>query len=737
MLSKDRYVEVAFPMHFNQTFTYRWSSESLNDPIGYRVLVPFQRRLLTGYVLEHTQTEQQNPIKDIQDILDETPVLTPELIDLIHFIRDKYGASLGEALQTVIPSGLLRQSKKILKPISREGFPMFHEEKELLETIRAKKKIDWNAWKKKNPASEKIVNRLVKDGWVEFQTILQKERAGTKKKTEKEITNVIQTPFELRPDQQNAVSNIDQAVKEKKHQTILLHGVTGSGKTEVYLQTAQHCLDTGRNVLALVPEISLTPMFLDRFKNRFGDKIALLHSQRTETENVADWRRILDGKARVVVGTRSAVFAPLKNIGLIILDEEHDRSYKQEEQVMYHTKDIAQLRAAHEQSVILFGSATPCVETFHQAEEKKIHKHVLSGRIQGQEMPAVEIVDLQKEKEQFGEKTIFSQRLKDEIEVTLNNHEQVILFLNRRGYSTHVYCPSCGSSLECPNCSITMTYHKEDDVFQCHYCDNHLVSNSPCKKCNATQWVRFGYGTERVEKELAYLFPDARVDRLDRDTARKKNAFETVFSNFEKRKTDILIGTQMITKGLDFEHVQLVGVLLADQSLQFPDFRSSEHTFQLLTQVIGRSGRGKKRGKAILQTLQPGHYAIVAAAQQNYDDFYQREIKYRKQTLYPPFARVVLFEMKGREEENVIQMGHWLKKQIEMQHKNDPSLMVLGPSPAPIEKINGFYRYHLFLKSTKSEELEKVTKWIFTQSRPEFQKRDLRVRYNIDPFDFM
>ncbi len=491
----------------------------------------------------------------------------------------------------------------------------------------------------------------------------------------------------------------------------------------------------GKNVLALVPEISLTPQFLTRFQSRFGKKIALLHSQRSETERLFEWKRILEGKAQIVVGTRSCVFSPLKNIGLVILDEEHDRSYKQDDHVMYHAKDIALVRAKKENAVVLLGSATPSIETFYATETKTIEKNVLPNRIRQQDMPEVEIVNLQNEKK-FGEQTMFSSRLRDEIEQTLKNNKQVILFLNRRGYSTHIFCPTCGKTLHCPNCSISMAYHKENDSFQCHYCDFIQTSDQECPSCFSNQWIRFGFGTERIEKELNFLFPDARVERLDRDTA-KKGVFDTVFSNFAQKKIDILIGTQMITKGLDFEHVDLVGVLLADQSLNFPDFRAAEQTFQLLTQVIGRAGRGERRGKAILQTLQPDHYAITTAAEQNYQKFYDQEIQYRKQTMYPPFSKVVLFEIKGRNQNQVVQMSQWLKKQIEAFNKKENPIMILGPSPAPIEKINLNFRYHLFLKSTKTSEVEKLAKWAYEKSRDEFQKRDLILKFNLDPFDFM
>lgn len=802
MLSKSQYVEVAFPMHFNQTFTYRWSQDFSNDPVGFRVLVPFQKRLLTGYVLQQSKNTDHEKIKDVQDVLDELPVLTHELIALIHFIKDRYGASLGEALQTVIPTGLIQQTKKKIFPVSREDFPESFEEQKILQTIRQRKEVDWNVWRKKNPQSITHLRNLHKAGWIEIETVFQGQKARepqekiysvhlsskkttVKGKNQKQVLDVIEKQKQisltalkevfgdkvtatllslekkeiilkkmqkrnedsndslsvkpslmLTSEQEKIVNGIAASIHNKNQKTILLHGVTGSGKTEVYLQAAQRCLDMGRNVLALVPEISLTPLFLTRFQERFGGRIALLHSQRSETERVQEWKRILDGKAQVVVGTRSCVFSPLKNIGLIIMDEEHDRSYKQEDHVMYHAKEIVRERAEKENSVVLLGSATPSVEAYYATENALIQKEVLSRRIHQDEMPEVEIIDLQTEKNP-GDHAIFSEKLKNEIEQTLKNGKQVILFLNRRGFSTHVYCPDCGSTLQCNRCSISMTYHQQSNSFLCHYCDFSVSPQYPCTSCNSNKWIRFGFGTEKVEKELQFLFPDAVIDRLDRDTARKKDTFDRAFSDFENQKTDILIGTQMITKGLDFEHVDLVGVLLADQALHFPDFRAAENTFQLLTQVIGRSGRGKKRGKAILQTLNSNHYAIVCASKQNYAEFYEKEIEYRKKALYPPFSKIVLFEIKGREKNSVTQMAAWLRKQIEKIETKDQSIEILGPSPAPIEKINSNYRYHLLIKSNLESEIENSLKWIYVQSREEFQKRNLHIKFNIDPYDFM
>jgi primosomal protein N' (replication factor Y) len=800
MLVKDRYVEVAFPLHFDQTFTYRWNFHEYENAIGYRVLVPFQSRMLTGYVINQSEVTAQTKIKDVQDILDEIPVLTDELIYLIKHISEKYGVSLGEALQTVVPAGLVKQTKKKIILANKEGQPDSFEERQLLKIIQTKKNLDWSTFRKNHATSMGTLRKLQKDGWVLIDSVLQNQRARDVKEAvysvgqkdaalkgkkqievfqailsqsevsisglkeifgekvlatlrilekknivrktmrlvrESEVADdVKQSPFQLTNEQNAVVDRIEQAVNKRQPLSILLHGVTGSGKTEVYLQAAQRCLEMGRNVLALVPEISLTPQFLSRFQSRFGSKIALLHSQRSETERLHEWKRILEGKAQVVVGTRSSVFSPLKNIGLVILDEEHDRSYKQDDHVMYHAKDIALVRAKKENAVVLLGSATPAVETFYATQETKtIEKSILSSRIHQNEMPEVEIVDLQQEKK-FGQETMFSETLRNEIEKTLNNGKQIILFLNRRGYSTNIYCPTCGLTLHCLNCSISMTYHRETDSFQCHYCDLVQTTEQECKSCHSSQWIRFGFGTERVEKELKFLFPDAKVERLDRDTSRKKDTFDRVFTSFAQKKIDILIGTQMITKGLDFEHVDLVGVLFADQGLNFPDFRASEQTFQLLTQVIGRAGRGERRGKAILQTLQPNHYAIQTAAAQNYQEFYDKEIEYRRQTSYPPFSKVILFEIKGKHRDTVVQMSDWLKRQVQTLNKKS-EFMVLGPSPAPIEKINSNFRFHLFLKSMNAAEIETAAKWVYEKSREEFKKRDLILKFNLDPFDFM
>ena len=728
----DRYVEVAFPMHFNQTFTYRWPDNSI-EPLGHRVLAPFRNRLLTGYVLEQSSGSQEHKVKDIRDVLDQAPILTDEIIQLIYEMRRIYGVSLGEALQTIVPTGFIKKTKKKIVPSEKDGWPSEMDDQQILEKVRKRKAVDLEAWKKKNSFLVPALRRLQRDGWVHVEA-LPSRPTKRKNSIEQRAAKLVgqQEVYKLTSEQLSVVNQVNQSVNLGRPNAFLLHGVTGSGKTEVYLQTAQHCLDAGKNVLALVPEISLTPQFLSRFQARFGESVAVFHSQRTDSEKISEWNRILQNKAHVVLGTRSSIFCPLKNIGLIIMDEEHDRSYKQSDGVSYHAKDMAFFRSQKEGATIMLGSATPSVETYQRAIEGTIQLEKLSQRIHRPEMPSVEIIDLTKEKG-FGVKTLFSDRLKIEIDHVLNCGRQVILFLNRRGFSTHTHCPQCGTSVECSHCSITMTYHFESRSYHCHYCNYVLKDPEGCSECGNEEILQFGFGTEKVEKEVSFLFPEARVDRIDRDTARKKGVFDQVFSKFENKQIDILIGTQMISKGLDFENVDLVGVLLADQSLQFPDFRSSENTFQLLTQVVGRTGRGSHRGKAILQTFQPNHYAVQASQSQDFESFFSKEIEYRKKSMYPPFSRIVLFEIRGKNQEQATQMSTWLKKQLETV---GGSYEILGPGPAPIEKINLNYRIHLLVKSSTTESLEPI-KWIYSKSRSAFVERDLHLKMDIDPFDFM
>ncbi len=540
----------------------------------------------------------------------------------------------------------------------------------------------------------------------------------------------------LSDEQQAVLEKIKNALALDQSTELLLQGVTGSGKTEVYIQAVRACLAKGKTAMALVPEISLTPQFVDRFAQVFGQRIAVLHSHRSDSERVTEWYRILEGEVDLVIGTRSAVFAPLSNIGLVILDESHDHSYKQQDGLRYDAIAVAMHRAQQHDAVVLRGSATPTVETFHRFYQKPDRLLTLSQRATGQQMPEVTIIDA-KDEVDFGKKKWITQPLQEAMVEALEQQRQVLLFLNRRGYAHVVFCAQCGKEVHCPHCSVTLTYHKIDDVARCHYCHYEHEMHWPCPSCKQGHLIHFGTGTERVEEELSFLFPDARIARLDRDQTSRKYVYQDTMRGLLRGNIDILLGTQMITKGLDVANIALVGILWADHSLHFPDFRAPETTFQLITQVVGRSGRGSYRGKAMIQTLQPDHPSIVLGAKQDFHAFYQSEIAMRKEMMMPPFSSMVLFEGVGLDQQKLTQMMQWFSAQLRQQTQADADTLQMGPGPAPIMKIRDDYRMHLVLSSPKKEALFHVCRHTFGRARDEFAKRQLRLIMNIDPISFL
>jgi primosomal protein N' (replication factor Y) (superfamily II helicase) len=512
-------------------------------------------------------------------------------------------------------------------------------------------------------------------------------------------------PAQLNPDQETALAEVREALKRGAFAPFLLYGVTGSGKTEVYLRAIETVLGLGRSALLLVPEIALTPQVAAQFFFRFGDRVAILHSAFGDAERADQWQRIRSGAASVVVGTRSAVFAPVQNVGLIIVDEEHDHSYKQQETPRYNGRDVAVVRAQGAGAVVLMGSATPSLETRYNVERGKYKLLRLPERVQQRPMPEVDLIDMRLEFLDTRKQATFSRRLLEEVGQRLAGREQVMLLHNRRGFSSFVACRACGERVTCVNCAVTLTYHKRDRRMLCHYCDYAERVPSECPKCGS-EYVQFlGTGSERVEDELHKLFPEARIARLDRDTASGKRHFETILHGFREGGFDILVGTQMIAKGHDIPNVTLVGVINADIGLGLPDFRAAERTFQLLTQVAGRAGRGDLRGKVLIQTINPDHYAIQMAAAQDFEAFYTREIEFRKALRYPPFSALANLLVRSEKKEDAMriagEIGHLLTPAPE-------GLKVLGPAEAPVTRVNNEFRYQLLIKSASRKMLNET-----------------------------
>ncbi|MBP3361470.1 MAG: primosomal protein N' [Clostridia bacterium] len=503
----------------------------------------------------------------------------------------------------------------------------------------------------------------------------------------------------LNLEQREAVDTLCPYIDEKKYETFLLHGVTGSGKTEVYMHCIKRVTDMGRKAIVLVPEISLTPQTVNRFRARFGDRIAVLHSALSPGEKYDQWRKIRDGGADIVIGARSAVFAPFDDIGIIVLDEEHSDTYKSESSPRYVTNEIAAFRAQQNGALLLLGSATPSFETYYKACSGEIRLLNLKQRFNMNSMPDIFVEDMREELAS-GNKTMFSRRLYEEISLNLEKGEQTILFLNRRGYSTFVSCRECGYVVHCPNCNISLTYHRHDDTLQCHYCGHSVKNYTVCPSCGSKYIRYFGGGTEKVESEVKRLFPNASTIRMDIDTTGKKQSHRKILERFEKEKTDILIGTQMVTKGLDFENVTLVGVISADTMLHVDDFRSGERTFDILEQVTGRAGRGEKRGRAVIQTYSPDHEAIIMAAQHNYLKYYQDEIRMRKILWYPPFCDIILIGFSGGVRQDTDDCSKAFRAYV---GKGD--FTVLGPLPCAVSKIKNKYRFQILIKCSPDKDI--------------------------------
>ena len=510
-------------------------------------------------------------------------------------------------------------------------------------------------------------------------------------------------PFNLTTEQLNALYAIE---KTEGFSTLLLHGVTGSGKTEVYIQAAEYTLSRGNTCLILVPEIGLTPQLTERFSARFPGRVAVLHSSLTRKQRIEEWLRILNGRAPVVVGTRSAVFAPLRNLKLIIVDEEHETTYKQEETPRYHARDTAIVRAQRLGATVVLGSATPSMESFRNAERKKFEYVHLAARVEARPLPDVEIINMREEFAVEGKQPIFSRRLLQAIGERLERREQTMVLLNRRGFAAYLLCRHCGFTFQCSSCSVSMTYHRSVGRLLCHYCGLAKRPPGKCPDCQSEYIYYVGEGTERIEADLRELFADARIGRIDRDTMKHVRDFERVLGGFRNGEIDILVGTQMIAKGHDFPMVTLVGVLAADAALSLPDFRAAERTFQLLTQVAGRSGRGDRPGEVIIQSFFPDHYTFQLACTQKFEEFYARESRYRKAMFYPPFTALAGIVVTDRDKERAATEARAVSDFIDSIRGD--SVRVLGPAPAPLERVKQWHRYQLLIKAGSRSTMHRV-----------------------------
>ncbi|MCK1992531.1 primosomal protein N' [Peribacillus muralis] len=537
-------------------------------------------------------------------------------------------------------------------------------------------------------------------------------------------------PFTLTDEQSAALKPIQAKIQLDEHDVFLLYGVTGSGKTEVYLQAIASVIEKGKEAIMLVPEISLTPQTVKRFKERFGEQVAVMHSGLSVGEKYDEWRKIHRKEVKVVVGARSAVFAPFENLGLVIIDEEHETSYKQEETPRYHARDVAIERARSYHCPVILGSATPTLETFARAKKDVYKLLTLSQRMNKNALPAVDIVDMREEL-RTGNRSMFSELLFSKLKDRLEKGQQTVLMLNKRGHSSFVMCRSCGLVINCPNCDISLTYHRFNDIMKCHYCGYEEGMPSVCPECESEHIRFFGTGTQKVEEELAKILPEARVIRMDVDTTSKKGSHERLLNAFGEGKADILLGTQMIAKGLDFPNITLVGVLSADTMLHLPDFRSSEKTFQLLTQVSGRAGRHQLPGEVVIQTYTPEHYSIELSALQDYDAFYEREMNLRRTSHYPPYFYVVLITVSHEDLMKAVSVTERITNYLSSRLNRDS--IVLGPVASPISRINNRYRYQCLIKYKREPDLNQHLRTLLEHYQKETAQNQLQISIDLNP----
>ncbi|WP_431029426.1 primosomal protein N' [Lysinibacillus sp. LZ02] len=602
---------------------------------------------------------------------------------------------------------------------------------------RAAKQKQLVQWMMKYPGQMFLPDDLCREAGVTIgvlQSVIEKGAASFMKEEvyrDPFTKEVAKTDFlTLTDEQATALKAITQAMDAKRAETFLLQGVTGSGKTEVYLQAIQHTLREGKESIVLVPEISLTPQMTERFRSRFGELVAVLHSGLSVGEKYDEWRKIQQGKVKVVVGARSAIFAPFENVGLIILDEEHESTYKQEDAPRYHARDVAVWRGQYHGCPVILGSATPSLESFARAKKNVYTLLTLKNRAMRQDLPTVHVVDMREELK-LGNRSMFSISLVEAIRERLMKKEQTVLFLNRRGYSSFVLCRDCGTVVECPNCDISLTYHRSSEKLKCHYCGYEEYVPQSCPQCQSEHIRFFGTGTQKVEEEIYKLFPEARVLRMDVDTTSKKGAHEEILDAFGRGEADILLGTQMIAKGLDFPNITLVGVLSADTSLHLPDYRSAERTFQLLTQVSGRAGRHEKPGEVIVQTYTPEHYTIELSKEQLYEPFYEREMHMRRQAGYPPYYYLALVQVSH---EDVMMAAEYAARAAEYLRSNLPfNVSIIGPTTASISRLQNRYRYQCLIKYKIEPNLIPVLLQLIKLYRSEWIKKGILLTIDLDP----
>ena len=820
------YAEVAFPLRVAQTFTYRLPlALRASAQIGARLLVPFHRKLVTGYIvaLHETLDEalelEEADIREAEELLDAEPLLTPEVLEITRWISDYYAAPWGEVLKAALPAGLNTTVEQVLSittegrdelarlPLGRtttgkarvlrlvadEGETTLRAaarevgQKRINSIARELERAGWvrlthrarsalaRAKRRKavrllppeehvteprqrplTAAQQRIIQTLIEEGgqmlYAELLEAADTSASSIQTLEKRRILEVyvrevrrdplagVRLPevddLRLTDEQAAALKEIEAALDGQSFAAFLLHGVTGSGKTEIYIRAMRAALRQGRSAMMLVPEIALTPVFSRRLRAHFGDAVAIFHSSLTTGERFDEWSRLKRGEARVVIGTRSAIFAPVGNLGILIVDEEHESSYRQQESPFYTGRDVGVVRASKERAVVVLGSATPSLESFYNARRGKYRYLRLSHRIAGRAMARAEIVDMREVFRASGRQEVFSPQLLEQIRLTHERGQQSIVLLNRRGYSVFVLCRSCGERIQCPNCDVTLTFHQRAQAVVCHYCNFRGRVPSECPACHGEYIYFVGEGTEQLEELLRKRFPALRIARLDRDTTARRSTYEEAILRFASGELDMLVGTQMIAKGHDFPNVTLVGVVSVDAGLALPDFRAAERTFQLITQVAGRAGRGELAGRVLIQTFHPHHYALRHACAQDYEAFYEEEINYRRNLSYPPFVALASLLVHGEYLTGVQGTAAIIKQALD-EANTDRAVRVLGPAPAPLARLRGEHRVQLLLKARSRARLRELLD-IALANAGAVQGCDLSsVNLEIDPVNLM
>jgi primosomal protein N' (replication factor Y) len=752
------FADVVFDRPLDHPYSYAVPDEFRDAvAVGKRVVAPFGRgdRPTIGYCVGLRNEAPARAVKAITGVPDAGVLLTDNLLRLTRWMADYYLCGWGQVLQAILPAGVREQAGVrrvvVVEPTTELPDPppkLSAKQALVFEYLRQRgRPVEQRELARQTNAGLGVIDALVVKGYVRKSTVRTerlpnglKEIAASGLATETAAKPQAALPIVLNPDQLRAWSPIEQAVRAGGFKAFLLHGVTGSGKTELYLRAIEEVVRQGKEAIVLVPEISLTPQTIERFRGRC-EHVAVMHSHLGDAERGAHWRRIAGGQVHVVVGARSAIFAPTRNLGLIVIDEEHENTFKQESTPRYHARDVAVMRARLENIPILMGSATPSLESWHNAAERRYDLLKLPQRVADRPMPPVELIDLRHEPSARGPLSAVSPTLERAMRKALAAGGQVILLLNRRGFSTHVYCADCGHVLTCEHCDLALTYHRGRNGLLCHFCGYETAPLQNCPQCQKAIVRYMGLGTEKLQAEIMQKFPDHVAQRMDSDTMDRPGSHARVLDAFRDKKIDVLLGTQMIAKGLDFPNVTLVGVINADVGLHLPDFRAAERTFQLLSQVAGRAGRGPRGGRVLIQTYTPDHPCVALAAAHDYEAFVDREMEQRRLHSYPPYQRLVRLIVRSLDQEAAAQFAERLagafRAALDAEARRAGganSIRLLGPAEAPVFRLNGYYRFHFQLQSSSAAQLHRVLRDVVAVARP---PAGVDFQIDVDPFNML